>query len=391
MRRTAQKSVLAVVALGALVVWFWLRSDKPPASPSAKAAPGIATKGPVGPLPAIEQPVVPLETPQESLAEVASVRDGIASDPNGQVQDALRRYREFTVYPPWSRPFADNTTHYAEWNQLKPEGQPFAVDESGRELMVEVTLDRMFAGPGEPIRATVKAGRMADGRLQPAALLVAARIERSDPANGFVLVRELLLDQSGPEYSTQFVPSEHKELAENTQEAMVTVEVRKGAFFKTIRMPFQYAATLPMRVLGIRSDTVVNGSLAVDLEVDVVRVAPTLLRAVLYDRAGRIPIAIYDDYFRPTMAGRQSVTMTFFGKVLKEKNVNGPYSIRALHGVSKNLNGADLYWKYNDDPILLTSMYAAGDFSGAEWESAEKREKIAQYEDMLRVVTGLRP
>jgi hypothetical protein len=385
MRKATQRGALVVAVIGALVIggWWWSAADKPAGQKAQVVAP-TATPPVAGNAPPDE--AVAEEGPsQEASAAVAPVLDKTIHDPLEQVRDALQRYREFAVYPPWSRPFADNTAPYVDWNKLKPEGQPFAVDESGRELMVELGLDRMFAGPGEPIRATIKCGRMEGGSLQPAAFdLVEARVERNDPGKGLVVVQRLVLNQSGPVYSTQFVPSETKVLAERAQEVMVTVEVKKGVFFKTIRMPFQYAAVSPMRVLGIRGDAIEDGSLVVDLEVDVARVAPTLVQAVLYDRAGRTPIAIYDDYFRPTALGKQHATIAFFGRALKEKNVNGPYSIRALHGVSKDLEGADQYWKHDDDPVLLTKAYAATSFSGAEWESAEKRAKIAQYEEILR-------
>ncbi len=386
MRNIIYKGIPAVAALGALRWFGWRSAGERPISPAPAMTGAVSQRATSAEISAEAGAVVEdKKAEEEASTDTATVASAPPLDPLGQVRDALQRYREFTVYPPWSRPFAANTAHYVDWNKLQPEGQPFAVDEAGRELMVEVSLDRMFAGAGEQILTTVRAGRMEEGQLRPATFdKIEARIERNVPGKGIVAIRPLQLDQSGPLYSARFAPSEDPTLAERPQEAMVTVEVRKGVFFKTIRMPFQYAAAPPLKVLGVRRDALQDGSLVVELEVDVVRLAPTLLQAVLYDSAGRVPIAIYDDYIRPTELGRQPVPITFFGRAIREKNVNGPYSIRALHGVSKDLEGSDLYWKRDDAPVLLTHAYSAAMFSGAEWESPEKRAKIAQYEEILR-------
>lgn len=386
-RGTAVKAALAIPAACALLWWLTARTAPRRAASIApattRAAPRIAQEVTDEPRTDAERVAAPdlppdVEAPMPPALAIAQ--------PLEQVRETLRLYREFAAYPPWSRPFTEASAHYVEWNKLRPEGQAFAVDEAGRELTVEVSLDRMFAGPGEALQATIRAGRLEDGRLIPAAFdLVAARLEINDPAKGFVPVKPLLLDQSGASYAARFVPSELPALAGRLEEVMFTAEVKKGVFFKTIRMPFRYATAPPVQVLGLAGDRIEGGSLVVELDLEVARVAPTLIQAVLYDRAGKTPIAVYDDYVRPTAGGRQRVPITFFGRALREKNVNGPYSIRALHGVSKDFEGMDQYWSYGDRrPALVTSAYAASSFSADEWDSAEKRDKLAQYEKILQ-------
>jgi hypothetical protein len=330
-----------------------------------------------------EAPELPGEPSDEAPVSPAQARAGSIE----QLQKSLRIYQEFAVYPPWSRPYGEATLHYVDWNKLRPEGQPFAVDEENRELSVEVSLDRMFAGPGEAIRALVKLGRRENGVLVPASFdQVTARIEWNERGKGYSLAQALSLTQQRTDYTTSFVPSQIPVLAAGPREAMVTVEVKRGVFFKEIRMPFQYAVKPVFQVHGIAGERVANGSLVIDLDVEAAYATPTLIQAVLYDRSGKTPIAVYDDYFRPVKAGRQVATITFFGKALREKNVVGPYSVRALHGVSKD-PGADspeIFWKRDDALPLVTTLYYPTQFSDAEWSAPEKDAKIAQYEALIR-------
>lgn len=379
--------VLALVAAGA---WMHIRPS------TGTKSDGTAAAMQVNASPPREAPSLDRlhdeheQTPEELIIETLELEPPSSEQANvyavEQLQKSLQIYEEFAVYPPWSRPYADNMRHYVEWNELRPEGQPFAVDEEKRELSVEVSLDRMYAAPGEALHALVKVGRLEDGVLLPAAFdEVTARIEWNDPENGYALAQALALEQHGTDYAVSFMPSQIDVLVAGQREAMFTAEVRKGVFFKVIRIPFQYAIEPVFQVLGIAEDRIENGSLVVDLDVDVAHATPTLIQAVLYDPSGQTPIAVYDDYFRPTEPGRQTATITFFGKVLREKNVTGPYSIRALHGVGRNPNvePPEIYWKRDDTPALVTGLYFPSQFSDAAWSSPEKDEKIGQYTELI--------
>jgi hypothetical protein len=381
-----------VVALGAVGAWMHVRTPTGAKSDGTAAAIQVKTNlsDEAPSLDRLHGEHALEETPEELMVETLELDPPSPEQANAyaveQLQKSLRMYEEFTVYPPWSRPYADNMRHYVEWNKLRPEGQPFAVDEEKRELSIEVSLDRMYAAPGEAIDALVKVGRLEDGVLLPAAFdRVTARIEWNDPENGYSLAQPLTLEQQGTNFTVSFVPAQIEALAARPREAMFTAEVKKGVFFKVIRIPFQYAVEPVFQVLGIAGDRVENGSLVVDLEVAVAHATPTLIQAVLYDESGQTPIAVYDDYFRPTEPGQQIATITFFGKVLREKNVTGPYSIRALHGVGKNPDAEpqESYWKRDDTPRLLTKLYFPTQFSDADWSSPEKDEKIRQYTALI--------
>ena len=387
----------AVFVLASIAVWIYLRSPASPQDDKNKKAVDQATHGAPSATrnspPQLDLAPPPddwTEVPEEVFATPVEIdppsAENARADSLERMKKSLQIYRDFTKYPPWSRPYGDNTVHYAEWNTLRPEGQAFAVDDQNRELWVKVHLDRMYAGPGETINAVVELGRLEDGQLVAASFdEVSARIEWNDPVAGYQLAHKLTLNQVGSNYMVSFAPDQIAALAVEQREALFTAEVKEGLFFKVIRMPFQYAIEPAFEVLAIADDRIADGSLQVDLEVVVGRAVPTLIQAVLYDQRGQTPIAVFDDYVRPTDVGKQIATLTFFGKVLREKNVNGRYSIRALHGVVRapDDEGGELYWKRDDTPVLLTRSYYATQFSDAEWSDPEKDKKIAQYETMI--------
>jgi hypothetical protein len=138
-------------------------------------------------------------------------------------------------------------------------------------------------------------------------------------------------------------------------------------------------------VRDIAVDRISAGSLEVVFDVNVSYVAPTLVEAVLYDASGKTGIATYDDYVHPTQTGGTKITITFFGKAISDSGINGPYSIRALHGHVKvpTAQPPEVFWARAASPVLLTQAYSAGMFSNAAWSSPEKDAKIAQYQQTI--------
>lgn len=391
-------ALLLVVALGAVGAWILFRaptrtSGDEQAKKDTQAANGT---GEVPSLAAVaddehDDDEHVEESAEDRIAETLEIHPPSAEEAKtwslDQLQKSKQLYEEFTRYPPFSRPYDESKLPMVEWNKLRPMGQEFAVDEEKRPLSVEVSLDRMYAAIGEPINVVVKAGRVENDVFVDASFdKVEARVEVINPQTAkYDTVYKIPLQQSGPTFTGSVVPSSLPALKQGNPEALITVEIHRGVFFKEVRMPFEYAVTPPFTVLGVAGDRLESGSLYVDLEVDVVHTYPTLIQAVLYDKAGTTPIAIYDDYFRPTKAGKQTATIMFFGKALREKNINGPYSLRAVHGVIQFIDTElpHQYWKRDDTPLLLTKQYYATQFSDADWDSPEKNEKIKQYDDLI--------
>jgi hypothetical protein len=299
----------------------------------------------------------------------------------------MELYAETMIYPRWSRPADGATRHLLEWNRMMPIGQAFAADAEGREISVELALDKLFAGPGESLSATASIYRSLGAERAPVAPdRLAGRVEMLDPDKGWVSVADVAFTASGDTFTASFTPGTIPQLAERPREAQFVAEVHLGEFFKVLPLTFRYAAEAPFVVRRVIGDRATKGALEIDLDVEVKYAAPTLVQAGLYDGAGTRAIAVYDDYFRPVRTGRQIVTLRFFGKTLADAHIDGPYRLRAVHGLvmRPGEEPGELFWSFPDDPRAMTAAHRASTFSDDEWTSDEKERKLTQYRDFVR-------
>lgn len=301
-----------------------------------------------------------------------------------RAERSLALYKEAMVYPPWSRPADGTTRHVLEWNQPWPVGQPFAADAEKRELRVDATLDKLYAAPGEALTATLRVSYLDDGQAAAPDELTGG-VEWNEPGGGWQRAADVVFTRDGERYLGRFVPSEIAALAKEPREAQLVADVRIGEFKKRLAMRFLYVAAPPLVVHGVVGDRVVGGSLEVLLDVEVGHVAPTLVQAGLYDAAGKEAIAVFDDYVRPTATGRQTIAVRFFGKILRDRGIDGPYRLRALHGHVRVAGAVpeEQVWSFPDEPAALTGRHRAAAFAGDEWSSREKDDKIARYQGVI--------
>lgn len=329
-----------------------------------------------------------------------------------KIREALAQYLIYAEFPPWSRPADGSQEHLWKWNQPEPAGQAFANDpKRKKKISAELALDKMFAGPGETITATLTVwrGDYADTTKEPADAKVVGYIEAyrsAEPspspsgkpppspktwnpapgAEGYFPVEAVTFASvaggPGHRYVAKFTPSTIAALKKQVEARFVASADADGHAFPFIQQ-FRYASVAPLVVLDKHTDALVKGSLEVTLGVDIKHLGPVLVQATLYDAAGTMPIAIYDGYYRPAQLGPQELKITFFGKAIHDKGVNGPYSVHALHGFVRIDDGEppELFWE-SKLPIM-TNTYAATDFAAGEWDSAEKQDKINQYKQMI--------
>lgn len=154
---------------------------------------------------------------------------------------------------------------------------------------------------------------------------------------------------------------------------------------------------------GVFSDTKEDGSLVIRAAVQVYKKGNYHLEANLKDEKNGEWIG-YSTVDETLASGRQEVTFVFFGKLLRDKNLDGPYVITLLRGHRVNLpidpewfnQGAEglrkiqearstepdreLVTPYKDE--YKTRYYKVEDFSKAQWDSKEKRERIEQLKNL---------
>ncbi|MCG6139584.1 hypothetical protein EHR01_18990 [Leptospira mtsangambouensis] len=167
----------------------------------------------------------------------------------------------------------------------------------------------------------------------------------------------------------------------------------------TLTSSFFSSPSIPAEFNGVFSDSLQDGSLIVRAVVNVYRKGKYHLEANLKDEKNGeyIAYAVYDG---DLVSGSNEVEFTFFGKILRDKDLDGPYLATSFRGHRVNLpidpewfnQGAEglrkiqaakttepdreLVVPYKDE--YKTKYYKVESFSNAAWDSADKQNRIRQ-------------
>lgn len=382
----------AVLLLFVAGLWWWQRGAAPSTGPSAERPsrpsnpwrPSSSDQSKVATAPAArgEEPL-PQPIPANGVSDPASRALAVE-----KLDETIRLYRETMTYPLSSRPADGSNLHLTRWNQPISLGQPFAVDAAKRELRADAQIDRIFAAPGQPITITITAAYVDDG--SPAKLeTVGAEVQWRDrkapeASQEWVSAQTISLVGDGSTFRGAVIPSQVEALRAPIREARVLAFVRAGEFERELPLDFIYAIQQPVVVHGLRSDRLVDGSLELGLEVDLATAAPVALNATLFADDGTTAIAVFDDRYFPKRAGRQTIPVQVFGKILHDKKLDGPYRLGAIHGYvfRSDLQPDQLFFDRAETPPLRTAAHLASSFSPEAYQSPEVAARIAHYEAM---------
>ncbi|XDD43500.1 hypothetical protein AB3N58_03885 [Leptospira sp. WS60.C2] len=167
----------------------------------------------------------------------------------------------------------------------------------------------------------------------------------------------------------------------------------------TLTSSFFSSPSIPAEFNGVFSDSLQDGSLIVRAVVNVYKKGKYHLEANLKDEKNGeyIAYAVYDG---DLVSGSNEVEFTFFGKILRDKDLDGPYIATSFRGHRVNLpidpdwfnQGAEglrkiqaakttepdreLVVPYKDE--YKTRYYKVESFSNAAWDSADKQNRIRQ-------------
>ncbi|MCC5813392.1 MAG: hypothetical protein JJT78_01430 [Leptospira sp.] len=166
---------------------------------------------------------------------------------------------------------------------------------------------------------------------------------------------------------------------------------------------FFSSPNLPARFTGVFNERVDEGSLKVSAVLEVFKAGTYHLEANLKDKKNGeyIAYAIFDDKLK---TGTQEVEFTFFGKILRDKGLDGPYIITDFRGHRVNLpidpewfsQGAEGLKKIQaakttepDKEIVLpykdefeTRFFDVTNFSKEAWASQEKLDRMQQLQNL---------
>lgn len=385
--------VLAALAIGAIAAVLALARWARPAARATSPAPAPAASRPPAP-PSAPAPAPPAaRDPERAAPSVTLTPAAGATDPASRaaalaaLDQTERIYRETMAYPLWSRPADGSTRHVTEWNRPIEVTQPFATDGGRREIEATARIDRVFAAPGAAVAVAVSA-RHVDDRT-PARLDEAyATLQWRDPQAGeWITLQPVPLRGAGAERVGAVVPSAVPALRAAARETRIVAFVRRGDFSRELTLDFSYAAAQPVVVGGLAIDRVTAGHLELGLEVELAAAAPVRLMATLFAADGTA-LAVYDDRYFPTRAGRQVIPVRIFGKLLHDQGRDGPYRLGAIHGyVFRDGQTPDrLAFDRADEPPLITRPHRAAGFSAAPHDSPELAAQLARYEELRRAL-----
>jgi len=331
----------AVLALVGLALWQWSRAD--PTSPAHDAevraphpaAPGAAATATQAPaaLAAAGTPAtsVPAGTPGASPAPGTVGADAPLAEQAQVVaigRQAADEYRRLAQYPPWSRPFGEEGEDPILRDRMVspitaagPNGEdPTLVvfpEQVSFEAPESVRLFAYLTVNGELVPANRITGVVTTESLQPLAELAYGDDGRDgDPRPGDHVYTALF------EPDPSFAP----ELSESF---LVRVVAETGEGEPRIAATGFLYSNPHAQLTGNYRDTIADGSLAIDAEVEVRRAGRFHLEGTLYSRDGSRGVGeAHTAAELPT--GRHWMRLTFFGRLISQSEIDGPYLLRFL-------------------------------------------------------------
>lgn len=155
---------------------------------------------------------------------------------------------------------------------------------------------------------------------------------------------------------------------------------------------------------GKPTDRMKDGSLVVDVPVQIHKAGYYTFAANLQEKNDPQRFLATATFEGKLSVGRQVVPLRFFGKILRDQNVDGPYIVREIRGqrdnsgvtpdmVEKSFETGETLTTDSTEPFLEfmsiapnyeTESYDAKMFSKEEWTSDERKNRINYLEQRLK-------
>ena len=360
-RRTTLLAALGVLAVLAVVLLFgWRSSDSAPTAarehPAEATATAAATPPPTAPGLSVALGLTAAATrPRPSLPE------------GGLARTTAEDYRRRARYPRSSYPLVT-----VEDDPIVRERIVHPVSSRGPHgEEPSLTVYPALVGFESPDPAVVHAFlTLGDEKIEARSMratLVTDRFEtvgeleyRDDGSGGDATADDHI-------YTAVFVPGAEAAGRPATS-YMVRVVATVGVDEERIAVTSFLYSFPDAQLTGAYRDTVVDGSLQVQAEVAVTAAGRFHLEATLYDAAGQQALA-WAQTALELSEGRHWMTLPFYGLILRERGVDGPYLVRnvALSTASTMPNGKNRL----ADRVYATGAYAASSFTDAPYNNPE--------------------
>lgn len=383
--RTRVYAGLAALGLAAAALLWWATREEPK-GPAASASPSAA---------AVVSSQAPARPEADALAAWQSLGGAVdagvdapartpAEERLALAQDTLDSYLKWARYPPQSRPLSDHpdlltTSTGSSRKQL-------FVRKSGvkrTDVIVSVSQSAAFVVGDESVLFQVTCE--SEGRVLPCAI-TGAEASAVPVPEGVRPVQVRFADDgvNGDEkaadstFTALFKPSATS-LAGKDARIGVAVWLRYQGDDGQVFFQIDYTAAEPARFTGKVTEALENGSLALDLEMEVTKPGRYVLAARVDDANGNG--FAFLDHNAELAAGTAKARMIVFGKLVKDTHAVAPFKVRDLNGfLLKEDTSPDREVIRDVKGVFFTTKaWADADFSNAEWQSEEKKRHVDEF------------
>lgn len=341
------------------------RDDRTARSETSEALPPGATGG---------APVAPAAPPPPARASTPAASGSARRDPWGADDYMYSAHLPPAPYPypPGSQPITEGT------NPATQEKEQMPIDP--RDGITVVFGPRVsVVHPPDPMIIDLEVRNRLGARLPVANAVARFRADRTDPTTGPWFTVPFVDDGSGADlspgdsaYTATYLPPDDAKAAFFKGGSHVYVEVTfECPTASASPGPHTFPTTLtygrePNASLnGNYTDDVENGSLVVSAGVTAKQPGRYRVIASLYGGDGQQAIA-FASQTAQLPVGDGTVPLLFFGKILYDRGIDGPYQVRYAM-LFEELVGSDVIPGDTVDPAYTTKAYRARDFSDASY------------------------
>lgn len=283
-------------------------------------------------------------------------------------ESMLARYLREARFPPNSRPLTWSHEDLLNPNQRHEQAKR---SEDNPDIRYLLTADRYAVVGPQSLVATLDVWKD-DVPLSPA--IQAAHIRVVKPELGPLVPITFGLD--GERAIARFQPSALLDGPHTLKlQLSVTFDADNEARQSTaINIEYTPSESIPARFTGGFSERVDAGSLLVDAEIEVYRPGYYVVDANLWSNGE--PVA-WTRFKGELSAASKSLPLEFFGKVLRESGLAGPYLVAQLRGFRFDEARAPDQDRIETAELSHETLpYALEVFSDQDWDSERKRRKI---------------
>lgn len=296
-------------------------------------------------------------------------------------KQALQDYKQLSIYPPNSRPLSKENIDLLMPNRRYEQPLPL---EKGSDVFYLFTADKYRVIGDESITFVlmVLQGTKPDSDRVPVTITRSV-IKKGININTAKYVTELsLIKNNVGDYTADVNCAQAFTSEKKTGTYWAEVQFKAADNVIDAAIPFEYFPenTIPAKFTGNFRDYIKNGSLYIDVELDVFRKGYYIIDANLFDNELE-PVA-YTIEKRDLHTGKQWVPLLFFGKVLLDKKAKPPFVLRDLRGY-RFIEATTPDTEFMDREMIKpyggeykTRINTVNGLLDKEWDDEQKRKRI---------------